>query len=502
MAVVKTSQAIIVLILALTAILAAGSPDPILTFGIGASFVFGIYVLWPPNGIPILLLPFILQMVSVSIKPVTSALTGQPLEELIDRGNADLTDAVWFSLVALVALAVGMRLASGVEKQNTLQRLQASISHMSANFVIRACILAILAGHALDFASSMAGPLRQPVLMMASIKLAGLFFLTYWCLSRQRNLVLLTAVLGFEIIYGMTGYFGEFRPVVLITMLAALMAKPRIRASTLFIGAIAGLILMSTSIFWSAIKPEYRAYMSNGSQVMGSARPIGERAEYLANAMVSFDEDDFKAGLEAFTSRLSYIDFLAHTQSYVPNTVPHTDGSQTLQSVTFLIPRALWSDKPIVPHDTEVTARFTGLHFNSMFASISIGYLGELYVDFGTVGAILAMLILGCFIGSIYRIIVNYQSLQIVYNLAIAASAVLPFVYFERALLKLVGGSITTFLACLVIQRLILPRALTILRKRKKHRLGRPINANAMDFASPPPHERSPGPRPISPPPR
>ena len=121
----------------------------------------------------------------------------------------------------------------------------------------------------------------------------------------------------------------------------------------------------------------------------------------------------------------------------------------------------------MVPHDTVLTARYTGLGFTSMWTSISLGYLAELYIDFGTFGALIAMLALGFAIGRAYRVLIDHHGLPTLANVALAAAAVMPVAYFERALLKIVGGGLTMFLAALVIQRFIMPRALAILDHRK-----------------------------------
>jgi uncharacterized iron-regulated membrane protein len=62
-------------------------------------------------------------------------------------------------------------------------------------------------------------------------------------------------------------------------------------------------------------------------------------------------------------------------------------------------PRALFPDKPPVPDDSAVTEYYTGIYILGESTSISIGYVGELYIDFGFFGSILVAGLLGFGVG-------------------------------------------------------------------------------------------------------
>lgn len=493
----RASSTLSLAVAVLTAFVLASSPEPLLTLFAAAVLVAGIHLLWPAHDTPVLLLPFLLQWLSVAIKPFQSAITGLPLDDFGVRG-AQLSPAAWFGLLALLALAIGMRTGAATRRPRLFAReMRLDVAHLPQRLVIGAALLALLAGHALDFAAGLAGPARQPVLMLANVKLAGLFVLTYWCVSRGRAFGLLIAVLGFEVISGMTGFFSEFKAILLVAGLAAIAARPRLGGGTLIAGgaAVAGVLLVL--VFWSAIKPDYRAFMSDGKPDFAVEQPLGARLGFLAEAAGALDGEDLRQGFTALLGRLAYIDFLAHTLNHTPRFTPHTFGEQTAGAFRHLVPRLVWPGKPLAPHDTIVTARFTGLTFSTLWASISIGYLGELYVDFGYCGALAAMLLIGFAIGSIYRILMAYRGLPTLVNAAVATTAIIPFVYFERALLKLVGGSLTLFIAALLIQRVAIPRVLTwlVAQRARAARRRRPPFREVLA------HARTPAPPPGSPPP-
>lgn len=465
----STVHSLATILAVITLLLCLGSPDPFLTLLAGAILVTGLLLLWPVHGTPVLFLPFLLQWMSVSMKPLQSALTGTQLNDLAERG-ADLETGAWFALGGILCLALGMWWAGGRHKRNLAREMQLGVAQLPRGFVLKVSLLAVVAGHVLEAASGAFSPLRSPLLMLAEVKLAGLFLLTYWCLVRREAMSVFYGVTAFELIMGMVGFYGVFREVLLILLIAILLSRPRLNPRFLFIGSALAALAMAMVVFWTAVKPEYRSLQMAGVLASGTAK-----VRFLAEQAVTMDEKVYAEGLDAFAARLSYIDFLSHTLDYIPTYLSHTDGTQTLSAVTHVLtPRIIFQDKPPVAHDTDVTSLFTGLSFNNgHITSISIGYLGELYADFGKIGAFLATFILGVLIGHGYRYIVAYKRLPVIINVAISTMAIMPFVYFERALIKLIGGSFTVFIVCLLIQRIGIPwflRAISSSQEKRQFR--------------------------------
>jgi uncharacterized membrane protein YecN with MAPEG domain len=125
-----------------------------------------------------------------------------------------------------------------------------------------------------------------------------------------------------------------------------------------------------------------------------------------------------------------------------------------------LTPRILFPDKPPLPNDSEVTARYTNLPivvFADENTSISIGYLGELYVDFGVGGALLAVLIMAIAYGRCYRAVRDHQRTPIYVNYGLCMMLAMAFSTFETALIKMIGSTVMVAAVVLILQRLVLP---------------------------------------------
>lgn len=462
----RPSQAILLLVSIVTFWGSLVSSHHYLLLLAGSVLIGGVLLLWSSKEIPLLLLPFALQWLSVSLKPLETAITGASLDSLAERG-ASLEPAVVFALIALSALAIGMRLGSRASTIHRSASLAAEATKWPERYVLSFSIGAIILGHLLEKLAYSFGPAVQIVLALSGVKLAGLFFLTFWCQVRRRRLGLLTVIAISETLIGLTGYFSAaFLAPLLVMTLAGAAARPRVTLRGVLIGLIAASMIFSVCVFWSAIKPQYRSFLSGGLSDQNVVQPLDMRLGYLLTAVTDFDQDQFKAGIDALVRRQSYIDFLAHTMEYVPANVPHEHGSRVLETFIHVVtPRILFPNKPPLPSDTVVTSRYTGLTFDEYrLTSISIGYLGELYVDFGVLGAIIAVLVLGIGVGRLHSVILSNPATPLMVNVALAAMTVLPLMYFETALIKIIGGTLMGFAAALLLQRMTSRRLKNVLR--------------------------------------
>ena len=95
--------------------------------------------------------------------------------------------------------------------------------------------------------------------------------------------------------------------------------------------------------------------------------------------------------------------------------------------------------------------------------SISLGYLAELYIDFGVLGALGVMFIFGVLFGRSFKFVCSSSSLPSIVNFGLGVMLVMPVMQFEQALVKMVGGFVITFIIILVLKRFLFPSLLRML---------------------------------------
>jgi hypothetical protein len=107
----------------------------------------------------------------------------------------------------------------------------------------------------------------------------------------------------------------------------------------------------------------------------------------------------------------------------MPDQLEHEDGKLFLKDVaSALLPRFLWPDKSIV-NDYLKFRHYTGYPLNKGTA-MSVGVIGDFYINFGKVGAVIAMFLFGAFIAWIKKIFlihfVNNNTINLIW---------LPFIF-------------------------------------------------------------------------
>jgi len=176
------------------------------------------------------------------------------------------------------------------------------------------------------------------------------------------------------------------------------------------------------------------------------------------------DSKQFFDGFDRLIARHGYIEFLALTMQNVPEVTPHENGRLTLAVLQHITaPRFLFPDKPALPNDTEITARYTGLRFIlNDNVSISIGYLGELYVDFGLIGALLVVGGIGGLAGLAYGLLRDQGSGPVLFVAGLCLIVVLPLGYFGQAYSKTIGSLVFSMAIAFVVLRVGFPYLLKL----------------------------------------
>ena len=209
----------------LIALLGLLTPNPLLTaVGIGVLPLLAV-LLWRPGEPPILLLVVLNQWTQVFVPVLRANLAGQRVGEDIRLPEMEL--AAWLGLLAVVVLALGMRLGAGRGRPRRTEPstgggLQVKGSRLAAVYV-GALGLAL----ALPELAWLAPSLRQPILVLGGLRWIAVF-VVLWLAATRSDLRLLAAIVVLvETIIGLGGYFSGFKTVYFLGAVALLSARSR-----------------------------------------------------------------------------------------------------------------------------------------------------------------------------------------------------------------------------------------------------------------------------------
>jgi hypothetical protein len=433
------------------------TPNPALTSVAILVLPILVSLLWFPGEPPALLFACFMQWLQAAVAIFYTDAHGVSLQESF--GGPQLYQATWLSLLGVVTLAVGMKVMllrprAGTGEAARRDALSIRMGALFAMYLVTYVGLYILNRFTWSF-----GGFQQPISALGSLRWAMVFLVAYTALAQKRHYGILLLVAVIEFVTGLLGFFSGFKSVFLVLLVVLPTAGYLFRGTRLLqFGILAGLVL-AFLLIWTAIKQDYREYLNQGSGQQVILVSVPQRIDKLMELVENLDGSSAGQAFDALVLRVSYVNFFALTIGHVPSSVPHENGNLWFGAIKHvLMPRMFFPDKPVI-NDSERTIYYSGVQVAGAEegTSISIGYLGESYIDFGFVGMFVPVFILGMFYGFIYRYFVYWYRFKLV-GFALAAAILIFGAYnVETSNIKLVGGNLMVFLVFALCAKIVVP---------------------------------------------
>jgi hypothetical protein len=436
------------------AVLGLGTANPLLT--VGAILVLPLFIalLRRPGEPPVLLFAVGFQWLQVTAKVFHANVLGIPVAQLAE--SPSIESAIWLGLGALVVLSVGIwlvltRLRDVDPSQAERESLVVSVER---SFVLY-LILTILATSLRGMVWSLGG-FAQAGFALISLRWVAFFLLGYVVLKQRRGYLYLLTALTIEFIGGI-GFFSGFKLVIFFSLILFGTVYTRLNARMVMYSSVAIVALAVFASAWTVIKPEFREYLNQGSGSQSVQVSNDAKLAKLVSLTSELTWADIGTGMEPLFRRIAYVDYLALTMDYVPAVVPHERGEVWKTAIGHVLqPRFLFPDKPRLLSDSEHTMQYTGLRLASdaQGTSISIGYVGDAYIDFGKTGALFVVFVLGMLWGVVYLYFIRKSRVKLL-GFAMVVTVLLGAYQFEMVATKLFGGILLKFLVFALLMRFV-----------------------------------------------
>jgi hypothetical protein len=452
--------------------------SPLLTIAGGLVTILAVMLLWRSGEPPTLLLMAGIHLLQVTTALVYANVLGVHINTLSDYG-VDLENATLVALGGVLCLVLGMSLGDAGPSIWSPAVAQAEARNWSPRSAFRFFLVTLGIGSFFGYLSTLSESVRQLFLAGSGIQWIGIYLLSYVCLSLKRGFSYLLIASGIEVAIGFTGYFGDFRVLFFVLFVAFASARPKLKFSSVVAITVTAAIALVLSAFWSAVKVDYRKFLNNGSNAQVVLVPLEDRFAFLYDRVSEADAETMERGFDLLVRRISYVDYFGATMNFVPTGRPHENGRMIMAAIShILLPRMFDSDKAVLPNDTAVTLAYTGLPMGlAPGVSISIGYPGEFYIDFGVIGMMACMSILGFLYGKGNRYLQqHFDSALVSYGATVVF--LMPGLYFETSLPKTVGGVCTSFLVLILVSKVVLPFALNALAWKEQRAAPSPNGAS------------------------
>lgn len=428
--------------------------------------LLGCALLWRPGETPILLYAFAIQWLEASLAIFYANLFGENIDWASTYG-ANMQFATALSLVGLLVLAVGMRLAAGPPRaiDAHIARTQAVRIPQQTWFALY--IAAFLVATCAQMLAREIPGLSQPLLVLANFKWAAFVILTYVSFVRldaKRKLWLIVFLT--ELFLSIGGYFSSFKFVFIYTFIGVVAAGIRFSFSQILGLAALGAVAVFFGTAWTAIKVDYRAFVSGGETAQIVTVDRIQQVGIIIELLSDLDASGLQDGLDRLARRVTYVEFFGVATNYVPRVAPYEEGALWLDAITRpFMPRLFFPDKEIID-ESALTNKYTRLSVAGAMqgTQISIGYLGESYIDFGPYGMMAALFALGLFLGRIYAWLVKGRNSRGVLGMGLASMLLIPVGAIGNSSAKMFGSIVVSLLVVWLLNRFVVPKFLPWLR--------------------------------------
>lgn len=204
-----------------------------------------------------------------------------------------------------------------------------------------------------------------------------------------------------------SGNRGGLLSIFILILMAYLLSGRAIRLKQ---GVIAGVCLVAAILIGMIYGTTFRTIKQTEARV-----GMEQYTEYIFDTVETVGKRDnvktLEQGFSSLAERLDAVSALAVVVSNYEQLKPFEesyglDNNIWKDTVTFLIPRVIWADKPLAsePH------KYGELYFNYGENSFTITPMGDLLRNYGLIGVPLGMLLLGLILRTIYVALIDNQN--------------------------------------------------------------------------------------------
>jgi hypothetical protein len=247
--------------------------------------------------------------------------------------------------------------------------------------------------------------------------------------------------------------------VFVITFLAALASGTRLSSRMLLGAGVLAIVVVSLAVVWTATKADYRSFVSGGDAGQIITVDYTTRLTKLYELAANLDIETLTNATNQLLRRLTYVEFFSVVLVYVPASIPHSLGAILWDAIIRpFMPRLLFVDKDVID-DTARTNLYTGgLAGSNEGVSISLGYVAESYIDFGSYGMFAVLLGIGLFYGVIYRALSHWRRSRGLLGVAVATAVLTSVGPLENSFTKVFGAVVVSLVVAIMMIVFIVPR--------------------------------------------
>lgn len=360
--------------------------------------------------------------------------------------------------VMMMALVVKTFLVKVNFTRETFVNASKKIDDKKVIYAYLGCVVAFPVLFSVVGGSASLAQLVEALSLLKKVVVVILIFLLFIKDSKYKTWII--AILLLEFILGFVTYFSSFKDVILYTALVSVSVHAKLKKG-LFKKLLPLIIFMVGLIsFWSYVKYDYRNFLNGGNRHQQVLVSKDDALNFLWERLKSFDGSGFNTGIQITLSRIQYMEEYLLVYQRVPAIIPHANGGDVLSALDFLFTPRSWNENKKRLDPSEKTNFYTGIHHAdaAQGTSISMGYFCDLYIDFGTFGMLIPLIIIALIIVAICNHILKSKQYNVLFSYSLLIALIMSLGTFESDIIFYLGSIRNYIIVLLLGNWIIFPK--------------------------------------------
>jgi len=418
------------------------------------------FLFWREGTPPIIVAALGFQWLSIVVGYIYLSISNAEMIDMLWRPYYSLENidkAYWLSIFGLLFFAIGLKLAIlSLKEKHT--PIELPYKYNLTKIIILYSLFTLFGEAIFTFLRFNIPGISQPVNMLSYFKWSLLFIMLYVSIKKKEKITLVAVILGIEVLIGFTGYFSEFKEVLIMLPIVYLTFNKIKGTKQIAFITFFAILLFNFGAVWSYVKGEYRMFLSGGERAQIVTVSKVEALDKLFELTSEINSETYQIGVESLVKRVFFIEYFSATINYIPEKQPHLKGESWNDAVMHvLMPRLFFPNKKAID-DSKQTMKLTGIQLAGAKhgASISVGYMAEAYADYGPINMMIPILLLGFVTGLMYKYFVN-AAINPMWSYALIFPMYFLININGKNIIKITGNLFMYFLVFYLVVRFALP---------------------------------------------
>ena len=368
-----------------------------------------------------------------------------------------LGTATIFSYLGLIFLFIPIIYFQNKIPTLTFQKIKLFSQNLSVKRTFELYVAMFFIVNSLSLIAFKYEGLTQIIFSFRNIKWFIFLLLGFQVIIKNELKIHFIVIVLIEFLFGLLSFFSDFKTITFYLFILLIFFITKVNFKQVLIFLFSLIILLFLGIKWTSLKGEYRSYLNKGTQ--SQTVKVDQNQAFDKLMELSDKETDFNKSAAQFFDRIQYTYHLAKTMERIPSVLPYENGDNIASIISYVTtPRYFNPNKESINTSAKAT-KYTGIAYlgSESGVSFSLGYFADCFIDFGYIGMLFPLLVLGFIYGLSYFYFATKSTDNLLINFALVGALYMEFIAFECDGVYLMGRLFSNLLTFYLFKKFLLP---------------------------------------------